>query len=206
MKKIMAELRTSLAAVVFLAVILCGLYPLTVWVLAQGLFPAQANGSLIVREGQVVGSSLIGRNFAGARYFHPRPSAAGQGYDALGSGGSNLGPLSQRLSDSVRGRIDAYRTENGLATGAVVPPDAVTASASGLDPHISLANALLQIPRVARARGIGESAVKRHIEKFTAGRDLGILGEPRVNVLLLNISLDDVQKSDLAGVTASGNK
>jgi K+-transporting ATPase ATPase C chain len=206
MKNILAELRTSLAAVVFLAVILGGLYPLTVWVLAQGLFPAKANGSLIVREGRVVGSSLIGQNFAGAGYFHPRPSAAGQGYDALGSGGSNLGPLSKKLSDAVRGRIDAYRAENGLAAGAAVPPDAVTASASGLDPHLSLANALLQIPRVARARGISQTAVKRQVEKFTAGRDLGILGEPRVNVLLLNIALDDLQKSDPARVTSSGNK
>jgi len=206
MKTIWVELRTSLAAVASLAILLCGLYPLTVWVLAQGLFPAKANGSLIVREGTVVGSSLIGQNFRSERYFHPRPSAAGQGYDALGSGGSNLGPLSKKLSVSVRGRIEAYRTENGLAEDAAVPADAVTASASGLDPHISPANALLQIPRVARARGMSETAVKRYVERFTTQRDLGLLGEPRVNVLLLNISLDDLQHSGSAGGISGGHQ
>jgi len=193
MKRIFIELRTSLTAVVFLAVILCGLYPLAVWVVSQGLFPAKANGSLIVREGKVIGSSLIGQNFAGAKYFHPRPSAAGSGYDAGVSSGSNLGPLSKTLADNVRGRVEAYRAENGLAADASVPADAVTASASGLDPHISLDNAGLQVPRVAKARGMSEAAVREKVNAFTRGRDLGILGEPGVNVLLLNLALDDLE-------------
>ena len=194
MKRIFVELRTSLAAVVFLAVIIGGLYPLAVWVVSQGLFPARANGSLIVREGKVIGSSLIGQNFAGAKYFHPRPSAAGSGYDAGASSGSNLGPLSKTLADNVRGRVEAYRAENGLAADAQAPADAVTASASGLDPHISPANAELQIPRVAKARGMSETALREQVKAFTRGRDLGILGEPGVNVLLLNLALDDLER------------
>lgn len=194
MKKILTELRTALAAVAVLAVILCGLYPLAVWVVSQGLFPARANGSLIVREGRVVGSRLIGQNFAGAKYFHPRPSAAGTGYDASASGGRNLGPLSKSLADDVRSRVKSYRAENGLTADAPVPADAVTASASGLDPHISLDNAELQIPRVAKARGMSEAAVREQVKAFTRGRDLGILGEPGVNVLLLNLALDDLER------------
>lgn len=197
MKKILMEFRTALAAVVVLAVILCGLYPLAVWVASQGLFPARANGSLIVREGRVVGSRLIGQDFAGAKYFHPRPSAAGTGYDAGASSGTNLGPLSKRLADDVRRRVEAYRGENGLAPDAPVPADAVTASASGLDPHISPENAELQIPRVARARGLSEAAIREQVKAFTRGRDLGILGEPGVNVLLLNLALDDLERGSV---------
>jgi K+-transporting ATPase ATPase C chain len=190
MKTLIAELRISLLATLSLAVILCGLYPLVVWILAQGLFPTKANGSMIVEDGKIMGSSLIAQGFTDPKYFHPRPSAAGQGYDAASSGGSNLGPISKKLVEAIGQRVMDYRAENHLAPDAVVPVDAVTASASGLDPHISLRNALLQAPRVARARGIGEKSILRQIEVHTEGRDLGILGEPRVNVLMLNLDLD----------------
>ena len=194
MKNVIKELRISLMSTLSLAMILCGIYPLLVWVLAQGLFPAQANGSLLVLNGKIVGSSLLSQGFTDPKYFHPRPSAAGQGYDAVSSGGSNLGPTSKKLVDAVRQRIADYRVENHLASDAVVPADAVTSSASGLDPHISLINALLQAPRVATARGVGEQTVYRQIELCAEGRDLGILGEPRVNVLMLNLALDGMLK------------
>jgi K+-transporting ATPase ATPase C chain len=204
MKNLFYELRTALAAVAVLAVLLCGLYPLAVWVASQVLFPARANGSLIVRDGKLIGSRLIGQNFAAAGYFHPRPSAAGEGYDAAASGGRNLGPLSKRLADEVRLHVQAYRADNGLAADTPVPPDAVTASASGLDPHISPENAELQIPRVAKARGLSEAAVRKHVKTFTRGRDLGILGEPGVNVLLLNLALDDLLRGPAGPSPSSG--
>ena len=191
MKSWMREIRTSLSATAALGLLLCGLYPLVVWVSAQIVFPAKANGSLLVRDGKVVGSELIAQGFAGAKYFHPRPSAAGGGYDALASGPSNLGPLAKGLIESVRGRAAAYRAENGLESGAPVPADAVTASGSGLDPHISLRNAALQAPRVALARGMTEIAVRDIIGSLAEGRDAGIFGEPRVNVLKLNLALDE---------------
>jgi K+-transporting ATPase ATPase C chain len=190
MKTWLSELRRSFLAVAVLAVILCGLYTLAIWVLAQGLFHSQADGSLIVRDGVVVGSRLIGQPFSAPAYFHPRPSAAGQGYDATRSGGTNFGPLSKDLVEIVRRRIADYRAENGLPVDIPVPADAVMASGSGLDPHISPENARLQAPRVARARGLTEAAVLKQIEAFTEGRTLGILGEPRVNVLRLNLALD----------------
>ncbi|HMA53435.1 MAG TPA: K(+)-transporting ATPase subunit C [Acidobacteriota bacterium] len=190
MKTWLAEFRRSLLAVAGLAVILCGLYPLAAWVLAQGLFPGRANGSLIEREGVAVGSRLIGQEFSSPAYFHPRPSAAGEGYDGGRSGGTNLGPLSKNLVETVKRRIAEYRAENGLADSAPVPVDAVTASGSGLDPHISPENARLQAGRVSRARGLTEAAVLARIEAFTEGRTLGILGDPRVNVILLNLALD----------------
>ena len=193
MKVWLAALRRSFLAVAALAVILCGLYPLAAWVLAQGLFPGRANGSLIVRDGVVAGSSLIGQSFSSARYFHPRPSAAGQGYDGGRSGGTNLGPLSKDLVETVRRRIAAYREENGLAAAAPVPADAVTASGSGLDPHISPENARIQASRVSRARGLPEAVVLARIEACTEGRALGVLGDPRVNVLRLNLALDGVR-------------
>lgn len=193
MKDLIAELLISLKATLSLAVILCGLYPMLVWVMAQGLFPTEANGSLVMRKGTMVGSKLIAQGFTDPKYFHPRPSAAGQGYDATSSGGSNLGPTSKKLVDTVRQRVDDYRSENNLAPDAMVPADAVTASASGLDPHISVQNALLQAPRVARARGLGEDIVLTQINLHTEGRDLGILGEPRVNVLMLNLDMDGAQ-------------
>ena len=191
MKSIITELRISLLATLSLAVILCGIYPLIMWVLSQELFPDKANGSLMMKSGKTVGSSLIAQGFTDPKYFHPRPSAAGQGYDAASSGGSNLGPTSKKLIDTVKQRLHDYRIENGLlAPDAVVPADAVTASGSGLDPHISVKNALLQAPRVARARGLGEKTVFKQIDLHTEGRDLGILGNPRVNVLILNLALD----------------
>jgi K+-transporting ATPase ATPase C chain len=193
MKSWLAEVRRSFLAVAVLAVILCGLYPLAAWVLGQGLFPGRANGSLIVRDGTVAGSSLIGQEFSSPEYFHPRPSAAGRGYDGESSGGTNLGPLSKDLIETVQRRIAEYRAENGLAAGTPVPADAVTASGSGLDPHISPVNARIQAPRVARARGLTEAAVFARIEACTEGRTLGILGDPRVNVLRLNLALDGVR-------------
>ncbi|MCX5884907.1 MAG: K(+)-transporting ATPase subunit C [Proteobacteria bacterium] len=194
MNNLIKELRISLMATLSLAVILCGIYPLVVWVLAQGLFPAKANGSLITQRGKIAGSSLISQGFIDPKYFHPRPSAAGQGYDAVSSGGSNLGPTSKKLMDMVKQRVVHFRTENNLAPDALIPADAVTASASGLDPHISLKNALLQVPRVASARGLSEETVRKQVDVYMEGRDLGILGEPRVNVLMLNLALDGILK------------
>jgi len=190
LKEILVQLRIALLAVVVMAVLLCGAYPLAVWAMAQGLFPWQANGSLLVREGVVTGSVLLAQRFDGPAYFHPRPSAAGNGYDAAGSGGSNLGPTSKKLVDTVRKRIADYRLENDLGPETLIPPDAVTASGSGLDPHISVTNALLQAKRVAKVRGLDEASLRKKIVDSTTGRDLGVLGEPRVNVLTLNLELD----------------
>ncbi|MCX6569273.1 MAG: K(+)-transporting ATPase subunit C [Candidatus Aminicenantes bacterium] len=192
MKNWLAELRRSFLAVAVLAVILCGLYPLAAGFLAQGLFSGRANGSLIARDGAVVGSTLIGQEFSSPKYFHPRPSAAGQGYDGGRSGGTNFGPLSKDLVETVRRRITEYRLENGLDAATPVPADAVTASGSGLDPHISPENARIQASRVSRARGLAEAVVRAQIEACTEGRTLGILGDPRVNVLRLNLALDGV--------------
>jgi K+-transporting ATPase ATPase C chain len=190
MKNLIVQLRISLVATLFLALMLCGVYPLTVWVLAQGVFPDRANGSLVKENDRLLGSRLIAQGFQSPKYFHPRPSAAGQGYDATRSGGTNLGPLSRKLVDTVRQRAEEYRNKNNLPLDAPVPADAVTASASGLDPHISLKNALVQVHRVARGRGLSENLVLKQVELHTEGRDLGILGEPRVNVLMLNLALD----------------
>ena len=190
MKDLVAELRASIAATLLLAVLCCGIYPAVVWAVGQGLFSGKANGSLVRVNGKVAGSSLLGQGFAAPNYFHPRPSAAGQGYDAAGSSGTNLGPTSKKLIESVKERVDAYRAENGLPPDARVPADAVTSSASGLDPHISVRNATLQAARVAKARGIGEKEVLAKVGAHTEGRTLGLLGEPRVNVLTLNLSLD----------------
>jgi K+-transporting ATPase ATPase C chain len=188
------EAKVSILATLALAVVLCGIYPIVVWGVAQGVFPRQANGSLIVQNGRVVGSSLIGQEFKGDRYFQPRPSAAGNdGYDPTASGGSNLGPLSQKLMDQVKERIGAYRSENNLPPDREVPADAVTASGSGLDPHISTRNAGLQAARVARARGMSEDLVKKYVRQYTESPQLGFLGEPRVNVLKLNLALDAQQ-------------
>ena len=151
-----------------LAVVCCGLYPLVVFGIAQVAFRDKANGSLIVdKDGTVRGSKLLGQGFTGEKYFHPRPSAAGNGYDAANSSGSNLGPTSQKLNDAIKDRIDAYRAENGLKETDAVPADAVTASGSGLDPHISLRNAELQAPRVAKARGIEPQKVQELIRQNT---------------------------------------
>lgn len=178
-------------------IVLVGLaYPLAMTGIAQGLMSRQANGSFVTRNGKVVGSSLIGQNFllkSGApdpRYFQPRPSAAGAGYDAMNSGGSNLGPSSNVLIAAVAARVNAYRKLNGLSATASVPVDAVTASASGLDPDISVANATLQAPRVASARKLSVSRVLALVHTHTDNRPLGILGEKTVNVLDLNLALD----------------
>lgn len=190
MKRLMQEIRIAVLATLILGVLVCGVYPALVWGIARGLFPGQADGSLVIRHGRVLGSELIGQGFSSPRYFHPRPSSAGTGYDPMSSGGSNLGPLSRKLVETVERCASAYRETNGLSPGASVPADAVTASASGLDPHISLENALLQAPRVAKARNVGEAWVRRKIEAHAEGRGLGFLGQPRVNVLMLNLDLD----------------
>jgi potassium-transporting ATPase KdpC subunit len=194
MKDLMTELRISLVAVISLAIILCGIYPMLVRLCAKGLFPAQANGSLIMRSGKIAGSRLISQGFTDSRYFHPRPSSAGQGHDPAVSGGSNLGPISKKLVEDVKQRIIDFRRENMLPDNFPIPADAVTGSASGLDPHISVKNALLQAPCVAKMRGLSEKTVLTEIERYTEGRDLGFLGEPRVNVLMLNMELDKILK------------
>ena len=183
------------ALLVFLALtVLTGvIYPLALTGAAQLVFPNRADGSLVRRDGKVVGSRLIGQNFSGRLYFQPRPSAAGDGYDAMSSSASNLGPTNPDLISEVRKRVAAYRAENRVPAGRALPADAVTASGSGLDPHISVANARLQAPRVARARGMTTAAVLALVDEHTEGRSLGFLGEPGVNVLELNLALDNRQ-------------
>jgi K+-transporting ATPase ATPase C chain len=194
MKDLFSEIRGAVVSTLVLAVVCCGLYPLVVWGIAQVACHDKANGSLIVeKDGTVRGSKLLGQNFTGEKYFHPRPSAAGNGYDAANSSGSNLGPTSQKLNDAIKDRVAAYRKENGLPDTEAVPADAVTASGSGLDPHISLRNAELQVTRVARARSLGEDKVRALIQQNTDGADLRILGDAGVNVLKLNIALDETK-------------
>lgn len=191
LKLLLLEVRASIAVIFVLGVVLCGAYPLVVWGVGQVVFHQQANGSLVERDGRIVGSSLIAQAFKEDRYFHPRPSSAGDsGYDAGNSGGSNLGPLSQKLADQVKERAAAYLAENNLLPRTKIPADAVTASGSGLDPHISPANAKIQAARVAKARGMNEDQVKKYIRDFTEGPQLGLLGDPAVNVLKLNLALD----------------
>ncbi len=190
MNAFMRQLRPAFLAVVAFTVI-CGVaYPLVVTAIAQLGWKGTANGSLIERDGVVVGSELIGQPFTSAEYFHPRPSAAGDGYDGSQSSGSNLGPTNQEFLDTVAGRVAAYREENGLGDTEFVPVDAVTASSSGLDPQISVRNAELQAPRVAAAREMEVDDVLVLIEEHTTNRPLGILGDPGVNVLELNLALD----------------
>ena len=193
MKHLLSELRRAAFATLALVVVCCGLYPLLVFGVGQLLFPDKANGSLIVDARRVIhGSRLIGQPFAADKYFHPRPSAAGNGYDPTSSGGSNLGPTSQKLRDGIVQNLADYRAQNGLATNAPVPADAVTASGSGLDPHISLENAGLQATRVAKARGLSVEQVRDLIQQNTDPASLSVLGDPGVNVLRLNLALDGV--------------
>ena len=181
--------RTAVLMTTLLVVVVGVVYPLVVTGAAQVLFPDHANGQLIVRDGRVIGSRLIGQPFRSAGYFHSRPSAAGPlGYDASASAGSNLGPTSRTLVDAVGARVAAARKEN---PDDPVPIDLVTASGSGLDPDITPAAALFQVPRVARERGADEAAVRALVSAHVQGRQLGLLGEPRVNVLLLNLALDE---------------
>jgi potassium-transporting ATPase KdpC subunit len=187
MKTMTIAIRTTIVTLVLTGI----LYPFVMTGLVQVLFPWRANGSLVTDEkGQVVGSELIAQGFANPAYFQPRPSAAGEkGYDATSSGGSNLGPTSKKLQDRLNDDINRLKTENPEATGAI-PAQLVTASASGLDPHLSPEAMLWQLPRVAKARGISAERVKAVVESSVEGRTFGILGEPRVNVLLVNLALD----------------
>ena len=203
------QLLISIRITVVLLLIVSGVYPLVVWGISQAAFKHQANGSLITNaQGQVIGSELLAQGFTKPEYFHPRPSAAGSGYDPTASSGTNLGPTSDKLIngihkpklpsgkddpsdfDGVKDLAAAYRSENGLAADAPVPVDAVTRSASGLDPHVSPANAALQAARVAKARGVSDDVVRDLVKQNTQGRGLGFLGEPAVNVLALNVALD----------------
>ena len=199
------QLRPALMSVLAFTIITGFLFPFAVTGIAQGIFPKQARGSLIVQNGKTIGSEIIGQSFAQPGYFHSRPSAAGNGYDASASSGTNLGPTSSKLikgiPDDPKTKEDesyagipqlaaAYRKENNLSANAPVPADAVTRSASGLDPEITPENAALQAPRVAAARKISPDDVQKLISENTSGRTLGLLGEPRVNVVLLNLDLD----------------
>jgi K+-transporting ATPase ATPase C chain len=194
MKDFFSEIRGAVISTIVLAIVCCGLYPLVVFGIGQLAFRDKANGSLIVdANGTVRGSRLLAQGFTGQKYFHPRPSAAGTGYDAANSGGSNLGPTSQKLRDAIKDRIEAYRKENGMSADQEVPADAVTASGSGLDPHISPRNAEFQVARIAQARGLSEEKVRELIGQKTEGRDFGILGDLGVNVLQLNLALNQLQ-------------
>lgn len=183
------NLITAFLMTIGMTILLGLIYPLVITGLAQLLFRDKANGQIIVRNGEAIGSRIIAQPFTGAKYFHPRESAAGNGYDAANSNGSQLGPTNQKLIDRVKGDVAALQQEN---PGQPIPVDMITTSASGLDPDISPANADFQIPRVARARGIPEATVQELVRKYTAQRELGLLGEPRVNVLELNLALDEM--------------
>jgi len=194
MKNLFTELRSAVMVTLVFAVVCCGLYPLVVFGIGQVFFRDQANGSLIVdANGTVHGSKLLGQQFTADKYFQSRPSAAGNGYDATSSGGSNLGPTSSNLVTAITQRIADYRAQNGLNTNALVPADAVTASGSGLDPHISLRNAELQAPRVAKARNVSVEKVLELVRANTGPASLGLLGEPGVNVLEINLALDSLK-------------
>jgi K+-transporting ATPase ATPase C chain len=183
------HLLTSVVYTVITVIALGFIYPLAVWGISLVLFPHQANGSLIISNGAVIGSELVGQNFSKPGYFHPRPSAAGKGYDPTSTGGTNFGPTSKKLIDSTKAAVDALRKENPDATGPI-PADLVSSSGSGIDPAISPAAAYYQVPRVAKARGLSQDAVRAIVAAHIVPRQLGILGEPYVNVLDLNRALD----------------
>lgn len=196
------QLRPAILMTLVLCVITGAIYPGIVTSLAQLLFPRQANGSLVTVNGRVVGSALIGQPFTRAEYFHARPSAAGNGYDATASSGTNKGPTDAKLADTLIAQAIDSAIKNDDARKGAIPSDMVTASASGLDPHISPANAYLQVARVARARGVDSAAVRALLDRHMEGRQFGFFGEPRVNVLLLNIAADSafgVPKPTTAG-------
>lgn len=183
----LAHLRPALVLLVAFTLLTGVAYPLAITGIAETLAPGSANGSLVTEKGVVIGSSLIGQSFANDRYFHPRPSAAGNGYDASNSSGSNLGPITQKLIDRVKGDVATLRSSG--VTGPI-PADAVTTSASGLDPDITPENAAMQVARVAKARGLDPAKVQALVDSHTTGRGWGIFGEPHVNVLALNLALD----------------
>jgi K+-transporting ATPase ATPase C chain len=185
------EIRAALVVTFILLVVCCGIYPVFIYGAAQLFYPSQADGSLVLdANGKPIASTLLGQTFTAETYFHPRPSAAGTGYDSTSSSGSNYGATSQALHDAVKQRVADYRKDNGLPDSQLVPADAVTASASGLDPHISVKNALLQLPRVAGERHMSETDMAQLVDKYTDGRSFGIFGEPGVNVVKLNLALD----------------
>jgi K+-transporting ATPase ATPase C chain len=214
------QLRPAIVSVLALTVLFGLAFPIAITAIARVAFHHQAGGSLVERNGQIVGSELIGQSFSAPGYFHPRPSAAGSGYDASASSGTNLGPTSDKLIngihkklpdghddpgnfDGIRDLAAAYRQENGLPPSTPLPADAVTRSGSGLDPDISPANADLQVARVAKARGMTSEAVKQLVAAQTQARQFGVLGEPRVNVLRLNLALDELTHSGAAAQHAS---
>ena len=189
------EIKTTVITTLVLLIVCCAIYPVFVFGAGQLLFPDKADGSIVYDAGgKPIASTLLGQQFSADKYFNPRPSSAGNGYDSTQSGGSNLGALSQTLHDNVKQRVADYRKANNLSDTQLVPADAVTASGSGLDPHISVKNALLQLPRVAKARSMTEAGLKALMQKCTDGPDFGILGDAGVNIVKLNLALDGKYK------------